>query len=155
MSNLRRYLWLLLAPLALISFLIPAIVVPDKSEMPSSRGLPETSGPGQAPRAASSEQSPPRIEENGKIAWPPHPDKVPLGKVHFRGDEAIKLKPINYFSPIHSPRYLPADRAPISPDSPVIGITDGKEARAYSHYLLDVHEIVQDEMGGGPIVVTW
>ena len=41
------------------------------------------------------------------------------------------------------------------PEDRVIGITIGPETRAYPLQLLNVHEIVNDELGGVPIAVTY
>jgi hypothetical protein len=40
-------------------------------------------------------------------------------------------------------------------DELVIGVNDGTEAKAYSTWLLDNHEIVNDVIGNTPIAVTW
>lgn len=40
-------------------------------------------------------------------------------------------------------------------NEPVIGLADHGEARAYSTWLLDRHEIVNDSFGNRPIAVTW
>ena len=41
------------------------------------------------------------------------------------------------------------------PDEPVLGVAVGGEARAYSLWLLDRHEIVNDTVGGRAIAATW
>lgn len=43
----------------------------------------------------------------------------------------------------------------LPPDTPVIGVVIGEEARAYSLTLLDAHEIVNDEINGIKFAVTW
>jgi hypothetical protein len=40
-------------------------------------------------------------------------------------------------------------------DEPVIGVVGPHEQRAYSAWTLDLHEIVNDEVEGVPIAVTW
>ena len=42
-------------------------------------------------------------------------------------------------------------------DEPVLGLVDPvtKQAKAYSLWHLDRHEIVNDKIGGKPIAVTW
>ncbi|MDP7070676.1 MAG: DUF3179 domain-containing (seleno)protein [Phycisphaerales bacterium] len=40
-------------------------------------------------------------------------------------------------------------------DDSVIGVEIGGEARAYPISVLHVHELIHDELGGVPIVVTW
>jgi hypothetical protein len=53
------------------------------------------------------------------------------------------------------PEFVPADRARIDEDSPVIGVSLNGESRAYALRLLNGHEIVNDTVGGEPIAVTW
>ena len=44
----------------------------------------------------------------------------------------------------------------MAPDEPVLGLFDGKVAKAYSLWHLDRHEIVNDSLPGmGPVAVTW
>jgi hypothetical protein len=45
--------------------------------------------------------------------------------------------------------------AQMSPDETVMGILVGGEARAYSLWHLDAHEIVNDSIAGIPIAATW
>ncbi len=42
-------------------------------------------------------------------------------------------------------------------DEPVLGLVDPvtRQAKAYSLWHLDRHEIVNDQLGGKPIAVTW
>jgi hypothetical protein len=37
----------------------------------------------------------------------------------------------------------------------ILGVYDGKQARAYSTWHLDRHEIVNDRLGETPIAATW
>jgi hypothetical protein len=37
----------------------------------------------------------------------------------------------------------------------LIGVTDGKIAKAYPAGILAQHGLVQDRLTGGPIAVTW
>ena len=43
----------------------------------------------------------------------------------------------------------------MSDDEPVLGVVVGRDARAYSLWHLDRHEIVNDTIGKLPIAVTW
>ncbi len=45
--------------------------------------------------------------------------------------------------------------AQMLPEEPVLGAIVGGEARAYSLWQLDAHEIVNDTAGGVPIAVSW
>lgn len=57
--------------------------------------------------------------------------------------------------PIYKPQFLPAAEAPYQGDELVIGVARGKEAKAYSITVLRVREMVNDELAGLPILVTW
>lgn len=57
---------------------------------------------------------------------------------------------------IDQPRFVPLDEyRGAAGDEPVIGVTIGAEARAYPLRILVWHEIVNDELGGVPIAVTY
>jgi hypothetical protein len=43
----------------------------------------------------------------------------------------------------------------IVPDDRVVGLTINGETRAYPVHILNVHEIINDTLGGVPIAVTW
>lgn len=57
---------------------------------------------------------------------------------------------------IDNPELLPAEKANrLTPDEQVIGVVINGEARAYPIRILNGHEIVNDEIQGRPIAVTW
>ena len=43
----------------------------------------------------------------------------------------------------------------MAPPNPVLGVALGEEARAYPVHVMDYHQIVNDEIGGRPVVVTY
>jgi len=43
----------------------------------------------------------------------------------------------------------------MAPDEPVLGVSLDGEAKAYSLWQLDSHEIVNDSLAGTAIAVTW
>lgn len=60
---------------------------------------------------------------------------------------------------INNPEFVSREEAEkwMADDEPVLGLVDpvtGK-AKAYSLWHLDRHEIVNDQLGGRPIAVTW
>ncbi len=73
------------------------------------------------------------------------------------GDPVYQVLPAGAIPAIMDPVYLQGEEADrqMSPDEPVMGLLHGGEARAYSLWQLDAHEIVNDEIGGTPIAVTW
>lgn len=57
---------------------------------------------------------------------------------------------------IDAPKFLAAGEARFVPDRmPVIGLTDGDQARAYPVPVLSRVEIVNDQIRGRAIAVTW
>jgi len=40
-------------------------------------------------------------------------------------------------------------------DEPVVGVVQNGVPKAYSTWHLDHHEIVNDNIGGKPVAVTW
>lgn len=71
--------------------------------------------------------------------------------------EIVTLLPPDAIPAIDNPRFLAAEAAGelYEPDELVIGVAFGDEARAYSVPFLSRHEIVNDEVGGVKIAVTW
>ena len=71
-------------------------------------------------------------------------------------DDAIRtLLPFDAIPAITDPQFVPAHAAKLDADAPVIGVTFNGESRAYSLYLLNGHEIVNDVVGGEKIATTW
>ena len=60
------------------------------------------------------------------------------------------------YATIVHPQFVPASQATfLSPHDLLIGVTDGKTAKAYPAAILAQHGVVQDRMADGPIAVTW
>ena len=70
-------------------------------------------------------------------------------------DPIRTLLPFDAIPAILAPQFVPADAAKIEPDAPVIGVSFNGESHAYSRYLLNGHEIVNDKVGGLNIATTW
>ncbi len=70
-------------------------------------------------------------------------------------DPIIKLLPFDAIPAITQPHFVPAAKAKLDADAPVIGVTFNDESHAYSLYLLNGHEIVNDVVGGKKIATTW
>jgi len=57
---------------------------------------------------------------------------------------------------IRKPEAIPAARATwLEPEDRVLGVTIGGEARAYPLEILEVHELVNDVLGGRPIAPNY
>ncbi len=71
-------------------------------------------------------------------------------------DDAIRtLLPFDAIPAITNPQFVTANEAKLDADAPVIGATFNNESHAYSLYLLNGHEIVNDVVGGQEIATTW
>lgn len=57
--------------------------------------------------------------------------------------------------PIYDPEFVPAGEANYSDDELVMGVAIDGEAKAYPVALLNSREMVNDELTGIPILVTW
>ena len=69
----------------------------------------------------------------------------------------MSLLPRDAIPAIDNPQFVDGTDAETiyHPDELVLGVEIDGEARAYSIPFLSGHEIVNDEIGGVPIAVTW
>jgi hypothetical protein len=73
------------------------------------------------------------------------------------GDEVYQVLPVGAIPAIDKPKFVSgggADRQ-MRPEEPVLGVVIDGEAKAYSLWQLDEHEIVNDEIAGTAIAATW
>jgi hypothetical protein len=83
-----------------------------------------------------------------------HSDKTEYEIVE--GSPMYKLIPRGWIQPLNSPKFVAAaDVDFMDPDEPVIVLEHKGEARIYSTWYLDGHEIVNDTVGGEALAVTW
>lgn len=69
---------------------------------------------------------------------------------------AAKKQPNLPYTTIDHPQFIPESEARfLKKDDLVLGVTDGKVAKAYPAAILAQHGVVQDRLGDGPIAVTW
>ncbi len=87
---------------------------------------------------------------------------VSSGSLCWAGADTSQIKnEIQYVLPrdaipaIKNPEFVPAEEAGLDDNEPVVGITINGESRAYSLYLLNHHEIVNDRIGDTAFAVTW
>ena len=73
----------------------------------------------------------------------------------YRDDAIRTLLPFDAIPAITDPQFVSASEAKLDVDAPVIGVTFNDESHAYSLYLLNGHEIVNDIVGGQKIATTW
>ncbi|MGR3304211.1 MAG: DUF3179 domain-containing protein [Candidatus Scalindua sp.] len=70
-------------------------------------------------------------------------------------DEIKYVLPSDAIPAIKNPEFVPADEAGLDDNEPVVGVTINGESRAYSIYLLNHHEIVNDKIGDNAFAVIW
>ena len=73
----------------------------------------------------------------------------------YSEDPIRTLLPFDAIPAITDPQFVPASAAELASTAPVIGVTFNGESHAYSLYLLNGHEIVNDVVGGLKIATTW
>lgn len=66
-----------------------------------------------------------------------------------------QLLPRDAILPIYEPEFAPVEEAPYADDELVIGVEINGEAKAYAIGPLNSREMVNDTLGGRPILVTW
>jgi len=74
---------------------------------------------------------------------------------NYADDRILTVLPFDAIPAILNPEFVSASEAKLRDDSPVIGVSINGESRAYSIYLLNGHEIVNDAVGGEKIAATW
>jgi hypothetical protein len=65
------------------------------------------------------------------------------------------LIPKDGIRPVYEPTFLPASEIILSRDELVIGLTINGDSRAYPISVLERREMVNDVVGGVPILATW
>jgi len=58
-------------------------------------------------------------------------------------------------APIYTPSFASADDAPMEESELIMGVAIDGQAKAYPVNVLRFREMVNDELAGWPILVTW
>lgn len=66
-----------------------------------------------------------------------------------------QLLPRDAIKPVYDPQFVAASQAGWSSTTDVIGIRVGDEAKAYPVSFLSGRELVIDELGGEPLLISW
>ncbi len=66
-----------------------------------------------------------------------------------------KLLDLDDIAPIYEPRFVPVSETKLPERDYVLGVVINGDARAYDINILTLHEMVNDTVGGVPILVTW
>jgi hypothetical protein len=79
----------------------------------------------------------------------------PAGPKEFDQREFFQLLPRDVIAPVYSPEYRTARQVVLDPNDLVIGVSIAGEHRAYPIKALEFSEMVNDDLGRVPILVTW
>ncbi len=66
-----------------------------------------------------------------------------------------QLLPRDGIPPIYDPTFVSSNESPWAAGTEVIGVTINGESKAYPVSFLNGRELVIDELGGEPILVSW
>ena len=66
-----------------------------------------------------------------------------------------QLLPWDGIRPVYDPQFASAEEAPLQDSELVMGVAFGSEAKAYPVTVLRFREMVNDEIAGWPVLVTW
>jgi len=84
-------------------------------------------------------------------------DPETMPKKDIDGSPMYIVLPRDEIPAVFEPEFLQGEEADaqMEPDEPILGVFDGVNARAYSLWHLDHHEVVDDMLGNVPIAATW
>jgi septum formation inhibitor-activating ATPase MinD len=82
--------------------------------------------------------------------------RLTLALVALCGTIAVAQRKSMPYKTVDRPEFVPASQAAFVADGDrVIGVMEGKQAKAYPAADLAQHGVVQDRLASGPIAVTW
>ena len=75
----------------------------------------------------------------------------------IEGSPMYVVLPRDEIPAVFEPEFLHGEEADaqMEPHEPILGVFDGVNARAYSLWQMDHHEVVDDWLGDVPIAATW
>jgi hypothetical protein len=85
----------------------------------------------------------------------PHPEipRIDTSKDPAFGEhERIPRDAIN---PVYTPKFVSPEELRLRPDEIVLGLEINGDTRAYPVGIMRIREMVNDEVGGTPVLVTW
>ena len=108
---------------------------------------------------AAQSQTQPRPAQTQSAPSEPSSGERPQPEVAFvvDGDPVMKLLPKDAIASVDEPVMVPVAEGDkfMRDEEMVLGVFADGEARAYSTWHLDHHEIVNDRLGETPIAATW
>jgi hypothetical protein len=106
-----------------------------------------------AAACAGGDERAPLPEDGARVAGAPAP-ATDRRSVAF--DPALVNVRAGTFPPLTRPEVVPAAEAPwMDPDTLVLGAVQNRAARAYPIFMLRLHHVVNDHLGGAPYLATF
>ena len=111
-------------------------------------------------RGTATSQSKPEVEETPltervSSRRVPRAIEMPIPQAELLEYQWSQVLGRDDIQPIYDPKFAPADEAGYAGDDLVMGVAIDGEAQAYPVGLLNRREMVNDEIAGIPILVTW
>ena len=75
--------------------------------------------------------------------------------VDFREGDLDAQLPPDAIPPLNYPAFVPWSQAKLNDQTYVIGVSINRESKAYLIEVLNFREMVNDTVGGVPVLVTW
>jgi|SRR5579884_463087 hypothetical protein len=87
----------------------------------------------------------------GQTPWDVTRHTIPLGEIQAGGPPRDGIPALNF------PAFVPAEAADrlLRPSDFVLGIAMDGQAKAYPVRILNWHELVNDDIAGHPVLVSW
>ena len=92
----------------------------------------------------------PQTDSTTQSVSPTAIDDLGLSNIPF-----VPLLPRDAIRPVYEPEFVEASDSPLHEDELVMGVAIQGEAKAYPVSVLRFREMVDDELDGLPILVTW
>ena len=140
-KKLRKTSRFALIAVGLLAACVPAAVQTQSIEIPS-------------PRPTENEVADNPVPNTG-TAISPSPAPTATEEPDFRDFLFVPLLPRDGIRPIYEPDFVEAPDSPLDENELVMGVAIQGEAKAYPVTVLRFREMVDDELGGLPILVTW
>lgn len=181
---MRRYWWIILAPLLVGCAVGAAPLAPVLTPIPTlglsppepSGSSPPTASTTTNPEAMANPQPGVSVDSRPLVEIPPDvlevdvtQHSVPLDQIYFDTFQPInRAVPLSQappdlierlrdaIPPIHNPKYESAVEATwLEDDDVVIGYASGDQSWAYPLRILNFHEIVNDRLNGEPVLISY
>lgn len=124
---------------------------PQQSATPSNTSPPTTEPVSTDPASTATTINTPETEANNLENPLPKPqNELDSGEYHWS-----QLLARDSIAPIYDPQFVPAAQAPYDDEELVIGVEINGQAKAYAIGPLNSREMVNDVVGGTPVLVTW